>query len=349
MSQVDEGLIHAWLDGQLPPDEAARVEQLVATDPAWQAAAAEARGMIAGASRILGALDDVPSVKSTSGRAVANARAGKSVRPWRSAWWMRVAASLLLVVGVAGVALWKFPAEESVRTPARSAEILAPAVVAQLPVAAKPPAPAPAVAPVQRTERREAASAKSAARADQSQSTIGSVGGVAPAGAAAPVPVSANAARPMPVVEQGAMGGGPTALASQVEVDPRLSGCWAPLDSPARAGDRANELRDRDAFVLHFIAPVVTDVVRAAVAPAAAREAAPSSLRIAPTGARVQNALSRKVNDSAFVTEWIRNNGTTHMTFTVRGDTLRGMAVFVARLVQNPSQPFTALRVMCPR
>ena len=34
MPQVDEGLIHAWLDGQLPPAEAARVEQLVATDVA---------------------------------------------------------------------------------------------------------------------------------------------------------------------------------------------------------------------------------------------------------------------------------------------------------------------------
>ena len=61
MSHVDEGLIHAWLEDQLPPDEAARVEQLVATDAAWGAAAAEARGLIAATARVIGALDSAPS------------------------------------------------------------------------------------------------------------------------------------------------------------------------------------------------------------------------------------------------------------------------------------------------
>lgn len=58
MSQVDEGLVHAWLDGALPADEAARIEQLVASDAAWGAAAAEARGLIANATRLVRALDD---------------------------------------------------------------------------------------------------------------------------------------------------------------------------------------------------------------------------------------------------------------------------------------------------
>jgi hypothetical protein len=70
---------------------------------------------------------------------------------------------------------------------------------------------------------------------------------------------------------------------------------------------------------------------------------------MAPAGASVQNALSRSVNDSTFVTEWIRNNGTTHLTFTVRGDTLRGMTLFEGPGAQLPSQPFTALRVTCPQ
>lgn len=60
MSHPDEGLIHAWLDGELDAEEAARVERLVAEDAAWAAAAAEARGLIAASARILSHLDSVP-------------------------------------------------------------------------------------------------------------------------------------------------------------------------------------------------------------------------------------------------------------------------------------------------
>jgi hypothetical protein len=61
MSHPDEGLIHAWLDGELDAEETARVEALVASDPAWAAAVAEARGLVAASSRIVGALDRVPA------------------------------------------------------------------------------------------------------------------------------------------------------------------------------------------------------------------------------------------------------------------------------------------------
>ena len=57
---VDEGRIHEWLDGQLSPAEGARIEQLVAEDPAWGEALAEARGLIAASRRIVRALDEVP-------------------------------------------------------------------------------------------------------------------------------------------------------------------------------------------------------------------------------------------------------------------------------------------------
>jgi hypothetical protein len=61
MSHPDEGLIHAWLDGELDATEATRVEALVASDPMWAAAAAEARGLIAAGARIVGSLDRVPA------------------------------------------------------------------------------------------------------------------------------------------------------------------------------------------------------------------------------------------------------------------------------------------------
>jgi hypothetical protein len=60
MPHLDEGTIHTWLDGQLPPDEARSVEAHVAECRQCAGAVAEARGLIAASSRILTALDSVP-------------------------------------------------------------------------------------------------------------------------------------------------------------------------------------------------------------------------------------------------------------------------------------------------
>ncbi len=67
MQHLDEGTIHAWLDGGLSPDEAARVEAHVGSCTMCADATAEARGLIAASSRILTALDDVPSVRASPG------------------------------------------------------------------------------------------------------------------------------------------------------------------------------------------------------------------------------------------------------------------------------------------
>jgi hypothetical protein len=58
---VDEGTIHAWLDGALDAASAERVAAHVASCEACSALAAEARGLIAGASRVVSALDAVPA------------------------------------------------------------------------------------------------------------------------------------------------------------------------------------------------------------------------------------------------------------------------------------------------
>src|SRR5688500_2556177 len=60
MQHLDEGTIHAWLDGQLPPGEAESVELHVAECRPCADAVAEARGLIAASSRILMSLDGVP-------------------------------------------------------------------------------------------------------------------------------------------------------------------------------------------------------------------------------------------------------------------------------------------------
>lgn len=109
MSRPDEGLIHAWLDGECSAEEAAHVERMVATDPDWAAAVAEARGLIAASSRIVSALDAVPGSVLPEGSKAAPgvekiapaspelpAPKGFRVRPW-----MKMAAGLVLVVGTA--------------------------------------------------------------------------------------------------------------------------------------------------------------------------------------------------------------------------------------------------------
>lgn len=103
MPRPDEGLIHAWLDGELEAEEAARVERLVAEDPEWAAAAAEARGLIAASSRILSALDVVAGdVIPQGGRA---APVAPSVAPRRHVpSWMKMAAGVVLVAGLGYVA-----------------------------------------------------------------------------------------------------------------------------------------------------------------------------------------------------------------------------------------------------
>ena len=60
MQHLDEGTIHAWLDGALSPDEAAAVERHAAECAACSALVAEARGLVAASSRILTALDAAP-------------------------------------------------------------------------------------------------------------------------------------------------------------------------------------------------------------------------------------------------------------------------------------------------
>lgn len=60
MQHLDEGMIHAWLDGELPAAERDAAKAHVAQCSECSAAVAEARGFIAASSRILTALDAVP-------------------------------------------------------------------------------------------------------------------------------------------------------------------------------------------------------------------------------------------------------------------------------------------------
>ena len=114
----EEGLIHAWLDDALGAVEAERLEAHVSGCVECQARVAEARGLIAGASRIVAALDDVPAgtrpgwatsaVTAAESSDVTPITRGVDPPPQRSLWrWLRVtpgraalAATILVALGI---------------------------------------------------------------------------------------------------------------------------------------------------------------------------------------------------------------------------------------------------------
>lgn len=183
---LDEGTIHAWLDGAFDDAQAAVVEAHVDGCSRCRESVAEARGFIAGASRMVRALDAVPSgvvpqadVERAASRIVAAASAGRPAvsadhtlvardrARARPAWYMRtpVRAAAALLVMVAGgtyvlsrnpvTALTESdrPAIDSV-APALSP---APALVSSSAVAAGKTAQQPIIAPPR--ERRATPSA----------------------------------------------------------------------------------------------------------------------------------------------------------------------------------------------
>jgi anti-sigma factor RsiW len=154
MQHLDEGTIHAWLDGQLPRDEAHQVEAHVAECRECADAVAEARGLIAASSRILTALDSVPGevvpkqapfrteAEAARANAIADAAADAIVpldlvvrrapRRWFNG--ASLAAAAAIVVGIGTVATMQ---RSSLKAPAA-----ADATASTATVPAVPPAPA---------------------------------------------------------------------------------------------------------------------------------------------------------------------------------------------------------------
>lgn len=174
MSHPDEGLIHAWLDGELSAEEAARVQRLSETDAAWQAAVVEARGLIAASSRIVHALDAVPGgvvpmgTRAAPWGRAAGGEAGAS-RRFRVRPWMGIAAGLVLVAGTTFL-LRDTPEGAFGVNPAASAPDVAASLDA--PRAAVDVFASPAVSAIDATPSRPADLAAG-------QGTVGGVGGVA--------------------------------------------------------------------------------------------------------------------------------------------------------------------------
>jgi hypothetical protein len=97
MQHLDEGTIHAWLDGELPPAEREALEAHIAACEPCAAAVAEARGFVAASTRILTALDSVPGgVLPAASTGSGTARPAVRRRFVASRAWMAAAAVLVL-------------------------------------------------------------------------------------------------------------------------------------------------------------------------------------------------------------------------------------------------------------
>ena len=94
MQHLDEGTMHAWLDGELPPAERQAAEAHVASCDECKAAVAEVRGFMAASSRILTALDAVPGGVLPASSTAAKTRAPAKFTISRA--WMAAAAVLVL-------------------------------------------------------------------------------------------------------------------------------------------------------------------------------------------------------------------------------------------------------------
>jgi hypothetical protein len=94
MNHLDEGTIHAWLDGALDAGQSRAADEHVRGCPRCSEAVAEARGLMAASSRILGALDDVPA------KVIPMTPTAKRRPMWRAAPWVTGIAAVLVAAVV---------------------------------------------------------------------------------------------------------------------------------------------------------------------------------------------------------------------------------------------------------
>jgi hypothetical protein len=107
---IEEEKFFAWLDGELPPEEAARVEAEVAADPRLSRLAEEHLAMAAGLRSAFGSVESeqVPaqlqrSIESDRGEKIvslADARASREARRAPSLWVQMGALAATLAVGI---------------------------------------------------------------------------------------------------------------------------------------------------------------------------------------------------------------------------------------------------------
>jgi hypothetical protein len=318
MTHIDEGTIHAWLDRQLDEAQARDVESHVAGCAQCSAAVAEARGLIAGSSRVLMALDDVPGgvVPASAKRTMPSV----PKRKWQAARWVTSVSAIAAALIIA-VVLRQSPAPE-VATPAdRDSRRLTP--IAAAPTAgeqsAGPAAPAPARAPrasdLASAETRQAAHADTrleAARIAGAQRNRDELSTAqrAPSGG-----LSASASGAGVV---GAVAGSMNQARAVAPVSPEAPPAMADAATPAFAEEKK------------ALAPVASAVGCYAVSSAQRRDLEPGVTRSATAAPLATQKASRAAQAPAAAADYAPATA-----MIVRLDSIRGAEGLLARLVPS--------------
>jgi hypothetical protein len=189
MNHLDEGTIHAWLDGSLSATQSAEVDAHLKSCAECSATVAEARGLIAASSRILMALDDVPA------NVIPKPVAAPVRRRWGAAPWISGLAAAAIIV-----TLWR---TGGVEQPTRGTEIEIPElkISTGLPEPSLAPVPPPSEVVASRSaeiqQSRQSVAKASPAASGRGAGAVGSVSASdlaanQPAPPLAPVPAAAE-------------------------------------------------------------------------------------------------------------------------------------------------------------
>ena len=176
MQHPDEGTIHAWLDGELSPSEAEQVETHTRECAECAQKVAEARGLIAASTRILTALDNVPS-----GVVPSATPSQPRIRRWYDRTDIRAAAVFLFFAGASLVALrvgrnTKSPLQTMAKM--ESAPVAAPVVLDTGPALAKEVPEVSQNAAEPKREARRLAASSPAVSANKTPSPANAFGSV---------------------------------------------------------------------------------------------------------------------------------------------------------------------------
>jgi hypothetical protein len=259
----DEGTIHAWLDGALDDGAARALAAHVASCPVCAERVAEARGLIAGASRIVSALDDVPSASGPAwGQAPVTpaAAATAASRGWRI---LRVTPARAAIAATVLVALGVSLTYERVAVDSQATRAVAERTIAP-PTDAAASAPAGQAVPPGRDPLLDSAIARNIAKAQPPRAVEPAPGPALPVPTTAPTGVVADNAAPARVAA------GRAAIRAE-----RETGAGAPPDQLAgRPMGAARSANDRAMATAARVDTVATRAQAAAPSPAAGAVAA---------------------------------------------------------------------------
>ena len=182
---VDEGTVHAWLDGAFDDAAAAVVAAHVTQCAQCGEVVAEARGFIAASSRVLSALDAPAASPPVVAARAATAR--PTLPAMKPQWWWKAAAGLVVVIG--GTVLLRHGIGTSGTTDAPTVE----ARTAEAPAAARDVAASAPSAAIRDSAPRGSTPRASAPRASAPRASV--VEAPAPAAPATAEAIAAPAAR----------------------------------------------------------------------------------------------------------------------------------------------------------